>query len=81
MADQFIGLFLLHVLPAGLHRIRYYGLLANPHRQEKLEQCRQLLQLSQVEEESSLAVKMFQSKHGIHYPIADNFRKASRHDR
>ena len=42
-ADQFIGRFLLHVLPSGFHRIRYYGFLANPHRQEKLEQCRQLL--------------------------------------
>ena len=38
-ADQFIGRFLLHVLPSGFHRIRYYGFLANPHRQEKLEQC------------------------------------------
>ena len=42
-ADQFIGRFLLHVLPSGFHRIRYYGFLANPHRQEKLEQCRQFL--------------------------------------
>src|SRR5215469_10852978 len=39
-ADQFIGRFLMHVLPGGFHRIRYYGFLANPHRQEKLEQCR-----------------------------------------
>jgi len=42
-ADQFIGRFLLHVLPSGFHRIRYYGFLANPHRKEKLEQCHQLL--------------------------------------
>jgi len=42
-ADEFIGRFLLHVLPSGFHRIRYYGFLANPHRQEKLELCRQLL--------------------------------------
>ena len=37
--------FLLHVLPPGLQRIRYYGLLGNRYRQEKLEQCRQLLQM------------------------------------
>jgi hypothetical protein len=42
-ADEFIRRFLLHVLPNGFHRIRYYGFLANPHRKEKLELCRQLL--------------------------------------
>ena len=35
--------FLLHVLPSGLQRMRHYGLLANCHREVKLEQCRQLL--------------------------------------
>jgi hypothetical protein len=44
-ADEFIRRFLLHVLPPGLQRIRYYGLLGNRHRQEKLAQCRQLLQM------------------------------------
>jgi hypothetical protein len=42
-ANEFIGRFLLHVLPRGFHRIRYYGFLGNPHRKEKLERCRQLL--------------------------------------
>jgi hypothetical protein len=44
-ADEFIRRFLLHVLPQGLQRIRYYGLLGNRHRQEKLEQCRKLLEM------------------------------------
>lgn len=44
-ADEFIRRFLLHVLPSGFHRIRYYGFLGNRHREEKLEQCRQLLQV------------------------------------
>ena len=52
-ADQFIGRFLLHVLPSGFHRIRYYGFLANPHRKEKLEQCRQLLGMPPTRESSS----------------------------
>jgi hypothetical protein len=52
-ADQFIGRFLLHVLPSGFHRIRYYGFLANPHRKEKLEQCRQLLGMTPGRESSS----------------------------
>ena len=42
-ADEFIRRFLLHVLPSGFHRIRYYGFLANPRRKQKLELCRQLL--------------------------------------
>jgi Phage integrase, N-terminal SAM-like domain/Putative transposase len=33
----------MHVLPPGFHRIRYYGLLGNRHRSEKLDRCRQLL--------------------------------------
>ena len=42
-AEEFIRRFLLHVLPRGLHRIRYYGFLGNRFRQEKLARCRQLL--------------------------------------
>ncbi|WP_412050560.1 IS91 family transposase [Hoeflea sp. Naph1] len=42
-ADEFIRRFLLHTLPDGLHRIRHYGLLANGHRQLKLDLCRKLL--------------------------------------
>ena len=42
-ADEFIRRFLLHVLPNGFQRIRYYGFLGNRYRQEKLEQCRRLL--------------------------------------
>src|SRR3954463_15891294 len=34
--DEFIRRFLLHVLPAGLQRIRYYGFLGSRRRQEKL---------------------------------------------
>jgi Putative transposase/Transposase zinc-binding domain len=42
-ADEFIRRFLLHVLPGGFQRIRYYGFLGNRYRQEKLDQCRRLL--------------------------------------
>ena len=55
-ADQFIGRFLLHVLPSGFHRIRYYGFLANPHRKEKLEQCRRLLGVAARSDTSSIPV-------------------------
>jgi hypothetical protein len=42
-ADEFIRRFLLHVLPNGFQRIRYYGFLGNRYRQAKLAQCRRLL--------------------------------------
>ena len=42
-ADEFIRRFLLHVLPTGFHRIRYYGFLGHRYRKEKLTQCRRLL--------------------------------------
>jgi hypothetical protein len=42
-ATEFIRRFLLHVLPTGFQRIRYYGLLGNRHRTKKLARCRQLL--------------------------------------
>ena len=42
-AEEFIRRFLLHVLPDGFQRIRYYGFLGNRYRQKKLARCRQLL--------------------------------------
>jgi len=42
-ADEFIRRFLIHVLPDGFHRIRYFGFLGNCHRAQKLARCRALL--------------------------------------
>jgi len=50
-AGEFIRRFLLHVLPAGFVRIRHFGFLANPHRQHKLALCRELLGVSQSDEQ------------------------------
>jgi len=44
-ASQFIRRFLLHVLPPGLQRIRYYGFMGNRSRQEKIQRCRELLHM------------------------------------
>ncbi|MGA8478485.1 MAG: IS91 family transposase [Chthoniobacterales bacterium] len=44
-AEEFIRRFLLHVLPEGFQRIRYYGFLANRYREEKLTRCRELLDI------------------------------------
>jgi Putative transposase len=41
--EEFLPRFLLHVLPDRFVRIRYYGLLANRHRQKALALCREVL--------------------------------------
>ena len=43
-AAEFIRRFLIHVLPAGFHRIRHYGLFANAARSANLAKVRALLQ-------------------------------------
>ena len=40
---EFIRRFLMHVLPAGFHRIRYYGLLASSKRAANIARARELL--------------------------------------
>jgi Putative transposase/Transposase zinc-binding domain len=42
-ADEFLRRFLLHVLPKGFVRIRFFGFLANRRRAPLLSLCRQLL--------------------------------------
>ncbi len=42
-ADAFIRRFLIHVLPDGFHRIRYFGFVCNRHRESKLARCRKML--------------------------------------
>src|SRR5205809_389405 len=42
-AEEFIRRFLLHVLPDGFQRIRYYGFLGNRYREEKLARYKELL--------------------------------------
>ncbi len=40
---EFMRRFLMHTLPKGFVRIRYYGFLANRQRNQRLDRCRQLL--------------------------------------
>ena len=40
---EFIRRFLLHVLPKGFQRIRYYGILSTRNRKTKLKKAQQLL--------------------------------------
>jgi len=47
-AEEFTRRFLLHTLPEGFQRIRYYGFLGNRYRPQKLTRCRQLLAMTTV---------------------------------
>jgi hypothetical protein len=42
-ATEFLRRFLLHALPKGFVRIRYYGLMANRCRRKRIARCRELL--------------------------------------
>ena len=54
-ADEFIRRFLLHALPDGFHRIRYYGFFANGQRGDNLALCRRLLDAHHATANSELA--------------------------
>jgi hypothetical protein len=62
-ATEFIRRFMMHVLPNGFVRIRYYGFLANAHRQEQLRKIRKLLDAPQP----TIAVE--QSEDDPHNPL------------
>ena len=62
-ADEFIRRFLLHVLPDGFQRIRYYGFLGNRYRKQKLDQCRRLLGMPTPAEPTSPTEKDYQDRY------------------
>lgn len=49
---EFIRRFLMHTLPSRFVRIRYFGLLANRHRDARLDKCRSLLGVAPEPESS-----------------------------
>jgi hypothetical protein len=62
-AEEFIRRFLLHVLPEGFQRIRYYGLLANRYREQKLALCRELLDMPAPEPPSLEAAQDYRARY------------------
>jgi hypothetical protein len=48
----------MHVLPAGFHRIRYYGLLASGKRVDDIARARELLTLPIIAVNAVKAVKL-----------------------
>jgi len=49
-SEEFMRRFLMHTLPSGFVRIRYYGFLALRCRQRQLRRCRQLLDVPLAQE-------------------------------
>jgi len=62
-AEEFIRRFLLHVLPDGFQRIRYYGFLGNRYREEKLARCRELLDMPVPEPPALDTTKDYRDRH------------------
>jgi Putative transposase/Transposase zinc-binding domain len=62
-AEEFIRRFLLHVLPEGFQRIRYYGFLANRYREHKLARCRKLLDMPASEPPASELSKDYRDRY------------------
>jgi len=48
-ASEFIRRFLLHILPKGFFKIRYYGILSNRNHKTKLAKCKDVLKVSESE--------------------------------
>jgi hypothetical protein len=66
-AAEFIRRFLSHIPPPQFRRIRYYGLLVNSQRKEKLTTCRRLLELPDPEQPYIADMDEFLAKQGIDY--------------
>jgi len=62
-AEEFIRRFLLHVLPEGFQRIRYYGFLANRYRAQKLVHCRDLLGMPALDRTASEVNKDYSERY------------------
>src|SRR6202047_4785588 len=62
-AEEFIRRFLLHVLPDGFQRIRYYGFLGNRYREQKLAHCRELLGMPTPKSQDSEPAKDYPERY------------------
>jgi predicted Zn-ribbon and HTH transcriptional regulator len=68
-AEEFLRRFLLHVLPRGFVRIRFFGLLANRRRSALLPLCRRLIEDSSASRTPSPAVTQDSRSSGSTCPL------------
>jgi|APSaa5957512622_1039677.scaffolds.fasta_scaffold29375_2 hypothetical protein len=75
-ADVFISRFLLHELPTGFVRIRYYGFLCNRFRQENLKIIRKILGVEEtLEQPSKCALELIKELTGIDLSLCPKCQK------
>ena len=75
--SEFLRRFLLHILPDGMCKIRYYGLLSNKKKKERLDRCRRLLDMPtpKVREETATWQEMLLELKGIDVLLCPSCRK------
>jgi hypothetical protein len=66
----------MHVLPAGLHRIRYYGLLASGKRADNIARARELLTLSILPVDALFERRPPERVDSSSLPASENLHKA-----
>jgi predicted Zn-ribbon and HTH transcriptional regulator len=59
-ASEFIRRFLLHVLPPGYCKIRYYGIFSTRNKSQNIQRCRELLCINQPQEPDYFEVSSWQ---------------------
>ena len=59
-AFEFIRRFLLHILPQGFFKIRYYGILCSKKKKHCLQLCRTLFDISSENENQQTAATSWQ---------------------
>jgi hypothetical protein len=60
--EEFIGRFLLHILPGGTQRVRHYGVLANGCKKTQLAQARAALQQPAPNRQASESAQAFMAR-------------------
>ena len=68
---EFLRRFFTHLLPKGYVHIRSYGLLANRHRRQKLELCREILSEQRRGEEPDLVARQDEIPQAKHEDTAE----------
>jgi hypothetical protein len=75
--DEFIRRFLLHVLPKGFFKVRYYGILSSRYRKQNIETAKQLLaQKTENQKEEALedGCQVFEKQDTVWTEILESIR-------
>jgi hypothetical protein len=71
-AMEFMRRFMLHVLPSGFQRIRYYGFLSNCNRKTKLRKCMRLTRTAIKPREKLTAKELIMKVTGVDISVCSS---------